>query len=305
MSKYYSLETNKDKAVLNIYGDITSYPWGERDVSAYNLVQELEKINADVIEVYINSYGGECSEGIAIYNALKRHKAKIKTYVDGFACSIASVIAMAGDERYMYPTSLLMIHNAWTYTGGNANDLRKEADTLETITESSIKAYESVAKISRDEIKSLMDAETWLTANEALEKGFITDILAESANEKASQSVRKAVYKMAKYLNEADELAILTKLEELSAKIDDLCGKIEPKKPIEEDEKPEEEPKKEPENEPKTDEETGTEPNKDGAEPAPEKPDPEAEDKPDPEDEDEDKKKGNNPFMNFLNIISK
>ncbi len=296
--KYYSLETNNNKAVLNIYGDITSCPWGESDVSAYNLTQELDKINANVIEVYINSYGGECAEGIAIYNALKRHKAKIKTYVDGFACSIASVVAMAGDERYMYPTSLLMIHNAWTFTGGNANDLRKEADTLETITESSIKAYESVANISRDEIKALMDAETWLTANEALEKGFITEILAETANEKASQSVRKAVYQMAKSLNEAGEMSeILKKLDELSAKVDEICDKIAPEKPTEAEE--------EPENEPEKDEETGNEPEKDGEEPAPENPETEEEEETDPEEEEKDDTKGDNPFMNFLKTISK
>lgn len=301
MNKYYSLETNKDKAVLNIYGDITSYPWGERDVSAYNLVQELDKINADVIEVYINSYGGECAEGIAIYNALKRHKAKIKTYVDGFACSIASVIAMAGDERYMYPTSLLMIHNAWTMTAGNANDLRKEADTLETITESSIKAYESVANISREEIKALMDAETWLTANEALEKGFITDILAEKANEKASQSVRKAVFLMAKALNETGELGeILKKLEEIEAKVDDLCDKIAPEKPTEAEDKPE--------NEPEKDEETGNEPEtntEETSEVETENPETEEEEETETVEEDKDDTKGNNPFMNFLKTISK
>lgn len=296
--KYYSLETNNNKAVLNIYGDITSCEWSESDVSAYSLTRELDKINADVIEVYINSYGGECAEGIAIYNALKRHKAKIKTYVDGFACSIASVIAMAGDERYMYPTSLLMIHNAWTMTAGNANDLRKEADTLETITESSIKAYESVANISREEIKALMDAETWLTANEALEKGFITDILAETANEKASQSVRKAVYQMAKYLNEVGtDGEILKKLDELSAKIDEVINKIAPEKPTEAED--------EPENEPEKDEETGNEPDNDGEEPAPENPETEEEEETDPEEEEKDNTKGNNPFMNFLNTISK
>lgn len=296
--KFYSLETNKDKAVLNIYGDITSCEWSESDVSAYSLTRELDKINADVIEVYINSYGGECAEGIAIYNALKRHKAKIKTYVDGFACSIASVIAMAGDERYMYPTSLLMIHNAWTMTAGNANDLRKEADTLETITESSIKAYESVANISREEIKALMDAETWLTANEALEKGFITDILAETANNKASQSVRKAVFLMAKALNEAGELGeILKRLDEIGAKVDEICDKIAPEKPTEAEE--------EPENEPEKDEETGNEPETDTEETSEtETENPETEEE-ETEEEEKDDTKGNNPFMNFLKTISK
>lgn len=288
--KFYSLETNKDKAVLNIYGDITSCEWSESDVSAYSLTRELDKINADVIEVYINSYGGECAEGIAIYNALKRHKAKIKTYVDGFACSIASVIAMAGDERYMYPTSLLMIHNAWTMTAGNANDLRKEADTLETITESSIKAYESVANISRDEIKALMDAETWLIANEALEKGFITDIVAEKASDKASQSVRKAVFLMAKYLNSEDDWAtVFKKLDEIGAKVDEICDKIAPEKPTEAEEEPETEP------------ETTTE---ETSEAETDNPETEEEEETDPEDEENDDTKGNNPFMKFLKTIS-
>ena len=112
--KYYSLVQENNEATINIYGDITSWEWFESDVSSYTLSKELEVIEADTIHVYINSYGGEVAEGLAIYNALKRHKAKIITHTDGFACSIASVIFMAGDERIMSTASLLMIHNAWT-----------------------------------------------------------------------------------------------------------------------------------------------------------------------------------------------
>lgn len=233
MRKYYSLEAKKDKAVVSIYGDITSYPFDESDVSAFNLSKELEKVTAKTIEVYINSYGGEVAEGLAIYNALKRHKAKVKTYVDGFACSIASVIAMAGDERYMYPTSLLMIHNAWTYASGNSADLRKVADDLDIMTSSSIKAYKEHVNISEEEIKELLDNETWLTADEALEKGFITKIAADTKNNKSNQSARKAVYNM--LLNKLDNQDDDEKepneegidIEELNEKLDNLIDKVD------------------------------------------------------------------------------
>ena len=122
--KYYSLVQENNEATINIYGDITSWEWFSSDVSSYTLSKQLETIEADTIHIYINSYGGEVAEGLAIYNALKRHKAKIITHIYGFACSIASVIFMAGDERIMSNASLLMIHNAWTYTSGNANELR-------------------------------------------------------------------------------------------------------------------------------------------------------------------------------------
>ena len=102
IKRYYSLETEGEKADLYIYGDITSWPWLQSDVSAYLLSKKLEELkDVSEIDVYINSYGGEVAEGLAIYNALKRHKAKVVTHCDGFACSISSVIFMAGDERVM------------------------------------------------------------------------------------------------------------------------------------------------------------------------------------------------------------
>ena len=130
--KYYLLELDEaeKEADLIIFGDITSYAGTESDVSAYNLSMKLETLEADTINVHINSCGGEVAEGLAIYNRLKQHKAKIKTYCDGFACSIASVIFMAGDERVMSNASTLMIHNPWTWISGNAAELRKTAEDL-------------------------------------------------------------------------------------------------------------------------------------------------------------------------------
>ena len=187
--KYYNLETEGTKAALYIYGDITSWPWLESDVSSYNLSKQLEQLgDVDEIDVYINSYGGEVAEGLAIYSALKRHKAKVTTYCDGFACSIASVIFMAGDVRVMSTASLLMIHNAWTYASGNANELRKQADDLDTITQASVNAYMEKVNISEEELKELLDEEKWLLPQEALEKGFATMIAGVDTSSKPSQS---------------------------------------------------------------------------------------------------------------------
>lgn len=124
--------------------------------------------------MHINSYGGEVAEGLAIYNTLKNSDMKVTTICDGFACSAASVIFMAGDERIINEASLLMIHNAWTYANGNATELRKAAEDLDKITQASVNAYVSQAVISEDEIKKLMDNETWITAQEAVEYGFAT-----------------------------------------------------------------------------------------------------------------------------------
>ncbi|MBR5879013.1 MAG: Clp protease ClpP [Akkermansia sp.] len=189
--KFYSLVQNGDTAELNIYGDITSYKWDESDVTAHDLSKQLTELaGVSSIDVRINSYGGEVATGLAIYNALKNHKAKVRTICDGFACSIASVIFMAGEERVMNEASLLMIHNAWSWAMGNANELRKQADDLEKITQASVNAYMAHSTLSEDEVKALLDAETWLLPSEALEYGFATSIMEEESKQ-PSQSVKK------------------------------------------------------------------------------------------------------------------
>lgn len=193
--KYYSLELDEaeKEADLIIFGDITSYAGTESDVSAYNLSMKLATLEADTINVHINSYGGEVAEGLAIYNRLKQHKAKIKTYCDGFACSIASVIFMAGDERVMSNASTLMIHNPWTWISGNAAELRKTAEDLDKLAQASVNAYLDSVTLSEEEIKKLMDEETWILPDEALEYGFATAVTGAKAQEKYSQSVRRII----------------------------------------------------------------------------------------------------------------
>lgn len=197
MKQYFSLVKAQNEATINIYGDITSWAWTELgEVSAYNLSRQLEELqDVSVIHVHISSYGGEVKEGLAIYNALRAHKAKIITYCDSFACSIASVIFMAGDERIMNAASLLMVHNAWTYAEGNAAELRKQADDLEVITSASVEAYKARATISEKEIRKLMDNETWIAPAKAVEYGFATGVV-EEKTENANQNARAKLFQM-------------------------------------------------------------------------------------------------------------
>jgi ATP-dependent Clp endopeptidase proteolytic subunit ClpP len=167
----------------------------DRKTDALDMVRALGDLPNSVgaIDVHINSYGGEVAEGLAVYNALKAHKAKVTTICEGFACSIASVVFMAGDERIMRDSSMLMIHNPSLYAGGTAEDLRKAADDLDVIREASITAYMSHATVERDEIVALMDAETWITPERAIEMGLATASEDDEDEGAPTQSARKRV----------------------------------------------------------------------------------------------------------------
>lgn len=191
MKKYYMLEQDGTAASVTIYGDITSWPWEESDVSAYLLSKQIDGIDADLIDVYINSYGGEVSEGLAIYNALRRHKAKVVTHCDGFACSAASVVFMAGDERLMSDASLLMIHNAWNYACGNAAELRKIADDLETISTAAANAYRASVNIDDDRLEQLLADETWIAPQDAVNMAFATGIESGTQSRVPAASARE------------------------------------------------------------------------------------------------------------------
>lgn len=197
MKKYFQLTTSEDgtTADLDIYGDISSCWWDDDAMSASKLSKQLDELgDVSQINVHINSYGGEVAEGLAIYSALRRHKARVRTTCDGFACSIASVIFMAGDERLMSDASLLMIHNAWTSAWGvNAADLRKLADDMDTITSASKSAYMARVSIAEDELTELMDAETWISPADAVDMGFATAIETFENGDKASQGARDAL----------------------------------------------------------------------------------------------------------------
>lgn len=236
IKKYYALAVEDKEASIFIFGDIVSWPWLESDVSSYTLVKEIESLpeNIETINVFINSYGGEVAEGLAIYNVLRRHKAKVKTHCDGFACSAASVVFMAGDERIMPKTSLLFIHNAWLYTWGDPNELRKEANDLEIINAATVQAYMNHIGITEAELKEMMDVETWLSAEEALEKGFATAIESGVKSSKASQNMReKVAEKMLSQQaeNKGPAIDLNGLAEKLAAQLKELAAVPEPQEP--------------------------------------------------------------------------
>ena len=197
--KFYQILTNDRVADINIYGDITSWPWLDSDISAHGIKEEIDGLDVDEINVYINSYGGEVAEALAIYSALKRHSASVHTYCDGFACSAATIIFVAGDVRTMGSIALMMIHNCMSYLGfANSEEMRKAAEDNDKINQSSIEAYKKVTNLSEDELKDMMNAETWLTAAECLEYGFATEIADEEDDETDPQqtafgSIRNAI----------------------------------------------------------------------------------------------------------------
>lgn len=192
--RFYQITQSDRTAEVNIYGDITSWEWFDSDVSAHSIKTEIDALDVDEINVYINSYGGEVAEAVAIYSALQRHKAKVHTFVDGFACSAASIIFCAGDVRTMSSIGLLMIHNCMSYLGyANSNEMRKAAEDNDKINQSSIEAYKKVSNLSEDEIKEMMDDATWLTAMECLEYGFATDIANDEEDGNTEQSAFKLV----------------------------------------------------------------------------------------------------------------
>ena len=166
-----------DNLELYIYSTVESDGfWWNSETSARHFKDELAKHpNAKEITVYINSLGGSVMEGIAIYNQLKRHPAHVTVQIDGFACSIASVIAMAGDTVIMPKNTVMMIHNAWTIAVGNSKELHKAADDLEVINQASRQAYLEKAggKLSEDKLTELLDGETYLTAAQCMELGLI------------------------------------------------------------------------------------------------------------------------------------
>lgn len=190
---------------LYIYGDVEAETfvddgwwgyWKESENSANHFREVLSQYpNVTQINVYINSYGGSVFEGTAIYNQLRRHSAHKTVYVDGFACSIASVIAMAGDEVVMPRNTLMMIHNMWIAATGSAAELRKAADQLDTINAAGRAAYLEKAgdKLPEEELVTMMDAETWLTAERCVELGLADRIADQDADmSQASQVLQKA-----------------------------------------------------------------------------------------------------------------
>lgn len=170
---FLNIKNLDEKAELHFYGEIVSdewEKWSDLDTCPEDVLNYLSKIeNSKELDIYINSGGGSVFAGLGIYNILKRHKGRKTVYVDGLAGSIASIIAMVGDEIIVPSNSFLMIHKPLCGVCGNANDMREMADTLDRIEEGLINTYKTKLKdnVDIETIKAMVNAETWLTGEEA------------------------------------------------------------------------------------------------------------------------------------------
>lgn len=172
MQTWYNLKADAEKTpVLSIFDDIGAY-----GVSAKNFLNDLRSITGAEVDVEINSPGGDVFAGLAIYNGLRASGKKINVKVLGLAASAASLIAMAGDTIEMPENAFLMVHNPWGFAMGGADEMRNTADVLDKIGMSLVSTYAKRTGKSDAEITALLDAETWMTAQEAVDAGFATSV---------------------------------------------------------------------------------------------------------------------------------
>ncbi|MPW25508.1 Clp protease ClpP [Alkalibaculum sp. M08DMB] len=197
---------------VNVFGEVT-----ESSTSANYIKSQLENaIDVKTINIYINSYGGSVSEGLAIYNQLKRHPAHKIVHIDGFACSIASVIAMARDKVIMGSNTLMMIHHAAMGVFGNAKDLKKAAADIEIIDGASCSSYLAKAgnKLTQAKLTQLLDNETWLDATQCIYYGLADSIEGEEdstntidqAKQRYKQSIQAEINRTQKDIKVPKEL---------------------------------------------------------------------------------------------------
>lgn len=170
-------EEKPEARILTLNGTIAEESWFDDDVTPQRFKDELMSGSGD-ITLWINSPGGDCVAAAQIYNMLSAYDGKITVKIDGIAASAASVIAMAGDTVLMSPVSLMMIHNPATIAFGDHAEMQKAIDMLAEVKESIINAYVIKTGQSRAKLSHLMDAETWMNAEKAMELGFADGVIA-------------------------------------------------------------------------------------------------------------------------------
>lgn len=216
--------------ILFLNGTIAEESWFDDDVTPQLFKDELNKGNGN-ITVWINSPGGDCVAAAQIYNMLIDYKGDVTVKIDGIAASAASVIAMAGTKVLMSPVSMLMIHNPMTIAFGNKGEMEKAISMLDEVKESIINAYEIKTGLSRAKLSHLMDSETWMDANKAVELGFADDILKRSETTDVEVPQVSMMYSKAQVVNSLmDKLATKCKIENketnIGIKADSLMDRL-------------------------------------------------------------------------------
>lgn len=184
MEKFWNFKNSEDGETELIFsGPIADDSWWGDEITPAMFRDELSKVKGN-LTVWLNSPGGDCFSASQIYTMLRNHNGKITVKIDGIAASAASVVAMAGDETLISPTGMIMIHNPMTVASGNKADMEKAIAVLEEVKESIINAYVRKSNLSRAKISRLMDEETWMNAEKALQLGFVDGILFAENKEK-------------------------------------------------------------------------------------------------------------------------
>ena len=191
--KFWNFVRNETgERVLRIEGVIGEYIGADNEISPHAFREELNSGEGD-ITVWINSEGGDCWAGVQIYNMLKEYRGKVTIKIDAIAASAASIIAMAGDSIEISAAGTMMIHNPWSFVEGDAAQMESAATMLNEVKESIITAYELKTKMPREEISRMMDAETWLHAQKAVELGFADKIIGDETAPEIEISSRRQV----------------------------------------------------------------------------------------------------------------
>lgn len=168
--KIIKAKSEKENNIVEMFGEFGF------EITASQFSHDLKALEGKDFDLFINSPGGSVFEGLALYEMIKNYPGKVTAYITGLAASMGSVIPMAADYVIMGDMSVFMIHNPWTIAGGEAEDFRKAADTLDKLTDILVKAYVNKTGMKPDAVKALMDVETWMDAEEAMAFGFIDQI---------------------------------------------------------------------------------------------------------------------------------
>ena len=215
-SKFWNFVKTEDAAEIHFYGEIASGEAFGDEITPKAFLEDLDEAKgAKNLDIYINSGGGDVFAGFSIYNMIKRTGIPTTVYVDGLAASAASVVAMAGDRIVMPKNSVMMIHNAWCGGRGNAKDLREQAEKLDRIDGQIAQIYSDRTKKPIEEVKALMEAETWMSADEAFANGFCDEIEENKMVALALGEEFKGMYK-----NMPEDIQVEQKAEEKQEKIE-------------------------------------------------------------------------------------
>ncbi len=210
--------------VITCYDVIGEDLWGDGGVTVNRIDAALRKIGNNAVEVHINSPGGDVFEGIAIANRLQQHPAKVTVKVMGLAASAASVVAMAGDEVQIAPSAFIMIHNCWVMASGDRNDMAETAAFLAPFDAALADVYAARSGLPKDEIATMLDAETWMNGSQAVAKGFADGLLnADDIKEDETQAANASAHQDLR-ATEAALICAGMRRDLVRAHLDDLRG---------------------------------------------------------------------------------